>query len=238
MKKKSRTFAMMAGATVALSACSNPAGPAPMDTPTDRVPSSSNRYLPLSLGAKWTYHATDPTSGASGETYSTVEALEDLGGSKAGIKAFRVRSSTLTGSTVNWQQDLTTSVVRQREQFFDLAGSMQSDYIFEPDRLRLDESPEHLVLGATWTENHGANLDDLVNRIQKPVTFTAVWTVEAVDEPVTVPAGTFSCLRVRRVQTGFASSDEMHYFARHIGQVKQAGPEPKELTSYSIPPAN
>jgi hypothetical protein len=227
-----------AGAIVALAACSNPAGPAPMETPTDRVASPSSRYLPLSVGAKWTYHATDPLSGASGETYSTIEALEDVGGSKAGIMAYRVRSSTLTGSTVNWQQDLNMSVVRQREQFFDLGGSMQTDYVFQPDRLRLDESPEHLVVGATWTENHGANFDDLVNRIQKPVTFTAVWTVEAVDESVTVPAGTFSCLRVRRVQTGFASSDETHYFARHIGQVKQTGPEPKDLTSYSIPAAN
>jgi hypothetical protein len=40
---------------------------------------------------------------------------------------------------------------------------------------------------------------------------------------------------VHRVQTGYSSSDEVHWFARHVGKVKETGPEPKDLTSYSIP---
>ena len=189
--------------------------------------------IPLSVGARWTYHATDPASGMSGTTESKVEALNDMG--KAGVMAFQIRSTMLLGSTVNWQQDLGTSIVRQREQFFDSTGSMRSDYLFMPSRLRLDESPAHTVQGATWTETHTALVDDLTLGTKVTGTFMVTWTVEAVNEMVTVPAGTFSCLRVHRVQTGFSSSDEMHWFARHVGKVKETGPEPKDLTSYSIP---
>jgi hypothetical protein len=214
--------------------CGNPQA-ATIESSDARTPSASNRYLPLSVGARWSYHASDPLSGTTGETESIVEALDDVGGGKAGIVAFRVRSTTLTGSTVNWQQDLGSSVVRQREQFFDLSGLMLSDYLFSPSRLRLDESPAHEVKGATWTENHTATIDNLTAGAMQTGSFTVRWTVEAVDEMVTVPAGTFSCLRVHRLQTGFASSDETHWFARTVGKVKETGPEPKDLTGYSIP---
>lgn len=215
--------------------CSNPEAPATPPTPDARAPAASDRYLPLSVGAKWTYHATDPASGATGETQSVITALEDVGGAKAGTTAFRVDSSTLIGSVVNWQQDLGTSIVRHREQFFDLKGVKLSDYVFTPYRLRLDESPAHTTKGATWTETHTATVDNLVTGTKVNASFSVAWTVEAVDDPVTVPAGTFSCLRIHRVQTGYAPSDETHWFARHVGKVKETGPEQKELTSYSIP---
>jgi hypothetical protein len=157
-----------------------------------------------------------------------VEAVETLTGAKAGISAFRVRSKTLTGSTVNWQQDTGTAVVRHREQFLDATGAITSDHVFMPTKLRLDESPAHTALNASWTETY----TDMA-MFATPITVT--WKVEAVNEMVTVPAGTFSCLRVHSVQTGGAAYDSTFWFARNIGKVKESGTEERQLTRYNIP---
>ncbi len=233
---------VLLGITLALpasgfvTACGNPAPPkATVQTADARTSSANDRYLPLGVGAKWTYHSVDTASGAGGDTESVVEAYEDVGATKAGVLAFRVKSTTLKGSTVNWQQDLGTSVVRHREQFFDLAGLQQSEYVFTPYRLRLDEGPDHVVQGATWTESHTANIDKLIAGTKQTGSFTVSWTVEAVDEMVVVPAGTFRCLRVHRVESGFAASNVTQWFARRVGKVKESGPVNEELTSYALP---
>jgi hypothetical protein len=54
---------------------------------------------------------------------------------------------------------------------------------------------------------------------------------------VTVPAGTFSCLRVHRVDSAPGGYDSTFWFARNIGKVKEGGTEVQELVGYSIPSA-
>jgi len=73
--------------------------------------------------------------------------------------------------------------------------------------------------------------------VTAPVTVT--WTVEAINESLTVPAGTFSCLKVHRVETpspvDTTGGDNVYWFARGIGKVKETGPELHELLGYYIP---
>jgi hypothetical protein len=191
-------------------------------------PATTGRYVPLSVGANWTWTGSDTRTGASGTTSSVVEALESLTGVKAGIMAFRVHNSTLSGSTVNWQQDTGTSVVRHREQFLDTTGAVMSDHIYSPDKLRLDEGAAHTAMGATWTET-------FTDMTTTTTTVNVQWTVEAVDESVTVPAGTFNCLRVHAVESGTLGYDSTFWFARNIGKVKESGTENRDLVGYSIP---
>jgi hypothetical protein len=123
---------LFSAATVLLLGC----GPAP----------ATGRLLPLEPGASWTYKITD-AKGVFKDKKTTVEALEDVGGSKAGTKAFRVRTEDTNGATVSWQEDTGTSVVRHREQEFDAANAQLSDTFFTPSKLRLDESAAHLTNG-------------------------------------------------------------------------------------------
>lgn len=198
-----------------------------------RQAATSGRYIPLSIGAGWTWNGYDTLSGLSGPTDSRVEAMEALTGAKAGISAFRVKSLTLSGYTVNWQQDTGTATVRHREQFFDATGALKSDHVYTPSKLRLDEDPAHLVVGASWTEMY---TDDVTAPTVVPSrAATATWTVEAIDEMVSVPAGTFSCLRVHSVESGLNGYDSTFWFARNIGKVKESGTEVRELVGYSIP---
>src|SRR5262249_50452991 len=182
----------------------------------------------LVVGAVWTWKSSDTLSGLSGTTGSMIEALETMTGVKAGVSAYRVRSTTLTGSTVNWQQDTGTAVVRHREQFLDTRGAIMTDHYYLLSKLRLDESPAHTTLGATWTEVY-------TDQVTTIASVSVAWTVEAVDEMVTVPAGTFKCLRVHAVETGGAGYDSHFWYARNVGKVKETGTEVRDLTGYNIP---
>jgi hypothetical protein len=104
--------------------------------------------------------------------------------------------------------------------------------------MRLDETAAHLVVGTTWTET----IADTKTRSTGAVvsaTVTVKWTVEAINETVTVPAGTFSCLRVHRVETASAidttGGDNVFWFARGVGKVKETGPVDHELLGYCYP---
>jgi hypothetical protein len=192
------------------------------------TPATTGRYIPLAVGATWTWTGADSRSGSSGMVSSTVEALDALTGSKAGISAFRVHDSTLSGSVVNWQQDTGTSVVRHREQFLDTSGALTSDHVYTPSKLRLDESAAHTTVGATWTET-------FTDASVSTASITVHWTVDAVDESVTVPAGTFKCLRVHSVESGSLGYDSTFWYARNVGKVKESGTETRNLVGYSIP---
>lgn len=238
MQVLSNRLSRAAVASISMLGCGNHSGsPSPAaDTPDARTQSASDRFIPLAVNAKWTYAATDSASGASGTTQAVVEAFEDVGGTKAGIMAYRVRSTTLSGILVDWQQDLGTSIVRQHEEFLDFMGVPNNDYVFNPFRLRLDETPAHTAQGAAWTENNTAVVDSLTAGTVRTATFTVAWTVEAADEVIAVPAGTFHCLRVHRVESGYASTLETDWFARHVGKVKEVnGTVTEVLTSYSLP---
>jgi hypothetical protein len=191
------------------------------------------RYLPLSVGATWTYLVTDPTSGSTTKTQA-VQALEDVGGEKAGVMAFRVRTEKSKGVTVSWQEDLGDRVVRHREQAFDSTDALKIEEVYVPSKLRLDETAVHLAMSAQWMEEYTEKVNDAQTGASTNVK-TEQWAVVATDEMVTVPAGTFRCLHVSRAGDMLGQSQKDYYFARGVGKVKEVGSQTEELMSHSVP---
>lgn len=191
----------------------------------------TGRYLPMKVGNSWTYKITD-SKGVFANKKSTVEALEDVGGPKSGTTAFRVRTEDTQGATVGWQQDVGNTVVRHREQSFDTANKQLDDTIYTASKLRLDETDAHVALMASFTTMHSEKTTDLQTMLTTTVDKTETWVVEAVDESVTVPAGTFKAMRVHRTGT----SDKLFWFSRGVGKIKETGGgRTEELQSYTIP---
>ena len=62
------------------------------------------------------------------------------------------------------------------------------------------------------------------------------WTVEALDESVTVPAGTFTALRVYRVGEEDGQASKRYWFVKGVGKVKEVGKQTEELMSYELTP--
>src|SRR5687767_8178694 len=122
-------------ALAALAGC----GPANTKCPGD----GSQRYLPLAVGAQWTYAVVEQGVPPSTKT-NTVEAEEMLSGSKAGVTAFRVRTVKAgEGDHVSWQEVTGDRVVRHREVTHTTGGTAQLEELYLPNRLRVDQAAPH-----------------------------------------------------------------------------------------------
>lgn len=190
-------------------------------------------YQPMAVGAVWTYHVADQS--ISYEKDSTVEAMEDIGGPKAGTSGFKVRETIKGSIQLTWYQVVPTGVVRHHDQTQDTSGNMLSDEWYDPYLLRTDESPEHLQSGASWTMDY----NDTKTTTSKPTATVAhheTWHVDATDDAVTVPAGSFTALKVTRTDTSDGST-KTQWFVRGVGKVREqtgAG-HTEELTHYQVP---
>jgi hypothetical protein len=159
-----------------------------------------------------------------------------VGGAKAGILAYRQRTQKGSGrTTVSWHEDAGSAIRRHRELVYDASSTLETEEYYNPYKLRVDGTAAHTVAGATWIEAYAEHTTDFL--LGGAMTTTAKsdrWTIEAVDVTVTVPAGTFSCIRIRHVGLS-TMSDKTYWFARGVGKVKEVGGMVEELTSYSIP---
>ncbi len=230
-KHARRAVFVVLGTAALLAACGTERHPTPTPTPPDL------RYLPLVAGASWTYRVVNGTTGVLTTKRSVVEPAEAMQGAKAGVVAYPVLTTRAGGATRSWQEDLGSSIVRHFEREQDETGRTESESLYEPRRLRLDESPGHLLPGATWIEEYVETRIDLPEGTTESVEKSDRWVVEAVDEPVTVPAGLFHCLRVTRTRsvTGEERSEKTYWFARGVGKVKEMGGQTEELESFVIP---
>ena len=194
-------------------------------------------YQPLDIGARWTYAVND-ASGNYTKT-SVVEATEDMGGPKAGMMGTRVREMLATEIQLTWYAVDGDRVARHHEQTLDAATSAikQEDW-YAPSYLRVDGSAEHTTGGATFSESYTDARTDAVKQTMENKAKTVEWKVEATDEAIAVPAGTFAALRLRRTDKSDGSF-KTYWFVRGIGKVREQGDNQhrEELTSYEGLPA-
>lgn len=183
---------------------------------------AEGRYFPLETGFTWTYSATDLDSGQREIKSQTVGDLEVLDGAKSGIEAFRVTTEKPGGMVISWQEDTGAAVLRHLEH--DLAGGTQTEELYDPYKVRIDESDSRIVVGATWTDQYTEQIVEVGTGQQSTTPKTETWDVQAVDEEITVPAGTFCALRVHRTSMAVNSgSDKMYWFARGVGKIRESG---------------
>lgn len=230
------SLAMLVLATAACGGGDDGVTPGPDATTGCQTP-TSERLFPLVAGATWTYKITDPTvPGDPGHNKDqTIEGSgpEDVGGRKAGVFGWRQRTDKTNTSVVSWQEDRCTSVVRHREKTYDMANTLIDDQFYNPSKLRVDETPEHLTTGATWTLSFTEiNVDPNTN-VATTISKDETWSIVAASESVTVPAGTFMAVHLNKKTTGNADKD--YWFAAGVGKVKETGDQTEELVSYTIP---
>ena len=191
-------------------------------------------YQPLTVGSTWTYHVDD--QGVVYDKQSAVEAFEDMGGDIAGTMGFKVRETVKAAIQMTWYEQTGTDVRRHHDQLADDTGRQLSDEWYSPYLLRVDEAPEHLVKGATWTINY-AHTKTTSSKPTATTNQAETWTVDGVDLVTAVPAGTFNALKVTRTDTSDGST-KTQWFVRGVGKVRErtgAG-HFEELTTYTIAP--
>jgi len=224
-----------AAACLALAALLSGCGPGNAACPGD----GSDRYLPLAVGAQWSYSVVEQGIPPGTKT-NVVEAQETLTGSKAGVSAFRVRTTKQgEGDHVSWQEVAGDRVLRHREVTYTTSGTEQIEELYLPSRLRVDQTTAHSSASASWTEAYMERTTSLVTQTTPvEVDKDETWTVLSASEVITVPAGSFTTLKVRKVSTagGVAGSDKTYWYARGIGKVKEVGAgRTEELSSCLLP---
>jgi hypothetical protein len=243
------TLILVLGVVVGGSACSSGNNSSDAGGMTGTGP-----YLPLQVGNYWIYKITTDNKTTDTKVQS-VSRQETVGGTgpSASTMAFRL----VTGNRVNdpegdlsWQGLVDQRVVRYREQAIDgKDGYLKNETYWDPPRLRLDETAEHTVKAAAWRETYSEHKTD-VDRDDAGAPFTPdggvtamdgedLWTVVATDEKVTVPAGTFYTIKLRR-SANSANDIKNYWFARGVGKVREAAADEshiEELESFLVLPA-
>lgn len=160
----------------------------------------------------------------------TVDALEPFDPVFPGDLAYRVVRHRPYGATLtSWWEDRGDQIVRHRELAIDASGAAYGDETFRPGRTVVDESAKHTALNAAWKHRFSDVITDGGGTFSDCK--SDAFAVQAVDESVTVPAGTFQALRIVRADSGTTT-----WFARGVGKIKHVGATTHdELVSYSIP---
>jgi hypothetical protein len=229
--------AAMAAAAVLLPACGGEEagddGAVDGGSQVDAIP-PAERHLPLATGRTWTWTVTPPAPAAAYDKVQTVGALEDVGGTKAGVMAFRVETLGDDHRTVSWQEDTGQAVRRHKEETYapGPGGALQSTQVYVAYKLRLDEAGDRIGMGDSYTESYTETESDPGTGTMKTTAKVETWTVEAVDEMVTVPAGTFPCVRIKRMGDEAGDAVKTYWFAKGVGKVKEVGSSTEELKSF------
>ena len=213
--------------------------------PCESTGDPSQQLLPMKTGNTWTYLVTDSTTGVEAKTQTVMEAGPIGGmGPNAGTTACRFvtrKGTDLKDQTISWQARVGTRVVRYREQAYAAMApyALELEEYWEPYKLRVDESPEHMTAGATWMETDqetklAVGLAPAKAEVQEQ------WKVTADRVAVTVLGKSYEVMIVTK--TGQPSGTDpapmkTYWWARGIGKVKEIGfNQTEELMSYQLAP--
>lgn len=206
--------------------------PKPKDsTGEDRLP-----LLPFAAGNRWVYRVTEGAEVQ--QKVNLVGAAEPVGG--VGMfkdeVAFKCTTTKEGGAdeTISWQRPEGDRVVRYREQSFHAgSGELELEETWSPAKLRIDGSPERTTADASWFEEFE---ETKLEPGEQPDVSTKRdrWTVKAVGQTLTVPAGTFDDVLV--VEKVGVDALKTYYYKRGVGKLKETGGQTEELVSYELFP--
>ncbi|RMH43845.1 MAG: hypothetical protein D6689_04115 [Deltaproteobacteria bacterium] len=198
----------------------------------DCVPGSSQRYLPIAVGATWSYsvYAVDAPDVVTTKSQRITGTMPDP---TDGVDVFVQETVKSTGRTVNWLAVDGDRVVRRRQLDYTPDGALERTTLYEPPRLRLDESPAHTAAGATFEVSYTEiELDPNGVEVDRRA-ITEQWVVLDADAPCPDAFADIDCLHVQRGQAGVPP--KAFWFSRGIGKVREDGGQVEQLTACSLP---
>jgi hypothetical protein len=190
---------------------------------------SSDRYFPFEVGNVWRYRVTDlGNNEVSVKRAELTESMTPEGETEPVIVQVTTKTN---GSTVTWNRVVGDSVRRFKQIDHDETDAIERSNVYDPSRLRLDESAGRLTVGTTWTEQFTNTEFDAAGTQTGSIQVTENWTVMGVDVACETPWGTLQCLQVHREASdsdgGSVAKD--YLYARGIGKVREEGASLEEL---------
>lgn len=203
----------------------------PGGTDTSKPDPFTSLY-PLTTGSSWTYRIEDPAV-ATGPFEKRVEVVGEQPVPGTSDTAIEVRSTQPHLEEVSWQKEQEGVVYRVREEDHK-AGTLARVTTWSPAAMKslAMGRPQGWSFVSSLTEmTHypsGTQEDDTDKK-------KYTWSVEAVDETVTTPAGTFThAIRLQRKREDKAEPVRSYWLVPGIGKVKETGERTEELTAYDV----
>ena len=194
---------------------------------------TSDSLLPMEVGDIWRYQVTEV--GTGNPPYTKRQELTEEMTPPDEIEPVIVQLTTkATGQTVNWLRRTGDQIVRVRQEDYDQAGLLERITVYEPPKLRLDESPERIAVGASFDESYTAVVYDPAGVETGRTPTVDHWVVVSDDTPCDTPWGTLSCVQIHRETTQGGISIKDYYFARGYGKVREDGGQIEELTDCTL----
>jgi len=192
-------------------------------------PATSQSLWPLTTGSTWTYRITDPVRGTFDKTVEALglETVPDTNQTATAMRSIQPHLEELS-----WQVELSDgTVVRLREEDRK-AGTVARVTTWSPATVKSLSRPQALNWSTASTIREKTQLSDGTQE-EKERTYT--WRVVAVNETVTVPAGTFTnAIKVLRDRPDKEGKERVYWLVPGIGKVKEDGERLEELSSYTI----
>ncbi len=211
------------------------------DQDTDTTPVGED-YYPMAVGNSWTYLETFDMGGSEHLFYEVtgIETVDLPYGDLGQQELFALENTfadTPLEKRIQFIGDDGVRADRLQHLIWDRDGVLTKQRDFVPGFLRFDR--QKVSVGEQWSESvdRFTDLKDGTAVVQSTVIYQ--YEIIAADEPVTVPAGTFECLKVKRTVTvGTDPEEKIYFFAKGIGKVKEVttGLKMEELTSVQISP--
>ena len=194
---------------------------------------STDRLLPIAVGNIWRYQVTDQ-AGVDPPSVKRQEITEEMTPAGETEPVLVQVTTKSTGQTVNWLRPVGDAMVRVQQEDYDADGLLERTTVYEPYKLRLDETAERLALGNPFEESYTSIVYDPQGLETGRTDIVDQWEVTSLESPCDTPWGQLSCVRIHRERLvgGIAVKD--YYFARGYGKVREVGGQLEELTDCSL----
>ncbi|MCX4245309.1 hypothetical protein [Paraliomyxa miuraensis] len=190
-------------------------------------------YYPLVDGATWTYRHTDEV-GAVWDELVHMREVEYMGMTAYEAEDNEDANNESTIATLFRDGTMTHRIHKD----VSLAGVPIASVDYDPGFLRFDESFGNASDGDSLDWNYERTEYDaggaMVGMVESRL---MIFTVESTSTSVTVPAGTFDCVQLRRERLDNGEI-KRYWFARGVGKVRHetvGSGKSEELIEYSIP---
>src|SRR5262245_42416324 len=150
----------------------------------------TDEYLPYQAGFTWTYAITDLSSGEQAVKEQRIDPEIDSDFGRVLVQV----TGKIDGMTVSLVRRENDRVLRFQQEDQDKAGNVQKQSIYGPAEIRIDESADHTMEGASWDESYTETITDAAGG--PPVVIATVdhWEVLGVDVACESPLGSFECI--------------------------------------------
>lgn len=202
------------------------------------VAAARDSHFPLTDGATWTYHHTNLIDDPWDETDTVVATTYD------GKDAFIFSDEEdAEGEQTHSTLIVDGTGVYRAYKEIEVADTVVTTTTYDPPFLRYDEAWQRagdtVTLNDDWVQRCivASSASNCAAGAEKPGSTTHTYTVLDVAARVTVPAGTFTTVKIQRDNVSDVET-KIFWFAAGVGKVREENPVTQavtELVTYEIP---